>query len=442
MSCLALFLLIAGCQKITVENANQAAPTLETKAVQELVSVRKLPNLRGTGFGDRIATAVQTNPRLAAGDARVLAATANLKRLDGAYRPTVSLGASLAAGQTGGDSFISSTPLVSVKQLIYDGGSISKQREGGYSRVEQTRAEMVAEVAALTYTAIEVYYDQAKRQSLLEIAQSNLVLHQRFLEEVQALVEAGSGVEIDLAVAESRLADATARVAIAEAGLTRSHAKYREVFGTEPGHLPDPVDAPLLSRIDNDQIISQSPRWRSLAAGLTAAKADVGTARAARLPNVFAEVTGRNDAFDNPDLSFGISLQYDLATGGRREAAILAAEARVVELEASLDDLRREITRGIAFVASDRVAGAAKIAAARVAVDANVAVVEASAEQFTIGRRSIRDVLDAQKDALAAREVLIEAEVELALSGYAALALTGDILNVFGIDAEGDQSDG
>ena len=42
-------------------------------------------------------------------------------------------------------------------------------------------------------------------------------------------------------------------------------------------------------------------------------------------------------------------------------------------------------------------------------------------------------MLDAQRDLFDAGETLIVAKRELALSGYAALALTGDILDAFGI---------
>lgn len=42
-------------------------------------------------------------------------------------------------------------------------------------------------------------------------------------------------------------------------------------------------------------------------------------------------------------------------------------------------------------------------------------------------------LLDAQRDAFLAGEALLVAERDLTLSGYAALALTGDILDVFGI---------
>ncbi|MBE0455605.1 MAG: TolC family protein, partial [Roseovarius sp.] len=71
--------------------------------------------------------------------------------------------------------------------------------------------------------------------------------------------------------------------------------------------------------------------------------------------------------------------------------------------------------------------------AARQAVASNAASVEAAREQFGIGRRSMVDLLDAQRDFVRAQETLIRAELDRFLTDYAALALTGDILDLFDI---------
>jgi outer membrane protein TolC len=71
--------------------------------------------------------------------------------------------------------------------------------------------------------------------------------------------------------------------------------------------------------------------------------------------------------------------------------------------------------------------------AARVAVEANQIAVAAAEQQFTIGRRTLTQLLDARRDLFLASEALALAERDLALSGYAALALTGDILDALGV---------
>ena len=53
--------------------------------------------------------------------------------------------------------------------------------------------------------------------------------------------------------------------------------------------------------------------------------------------------------------------------------------------------------------------------------------------QFRIGRRTLIEILDAQRDLVNAQERLIFAEQNFFLTNYAALSLTGDILDLLGI---------
>ena len=54
-------------------------------------------------------------------------------------------------------------------------------------------------------------------------------------------------------------------------------------------------------------------------------------------------------------------------------------------------------------------------------------------KQTFVGRRSLIELLDAEREALASEQQRIGAEHDRAMVGYAALAVTGDILDAFGI---------
>jgi adhesin transport system outer membrane protein len=168
-------------------------------------------------------------------------------------------------------------------------------------------------------------------------------------------------------------------------------------------------------------------------ARIQAAMADLSAARAQRWPSVIAGLGGQRLADGSTDVALDMSLNYSLDTAGQRRAAIEVAQANLASLTLEKDALEREIRRALDFVRSDQAAGRARIAAARAAVQANARTVAAAGEEFTIGRRSLLDLLDAQRDFVLAQQTLIEAEEQLLLSGYAALALTGDILPAFGV---------
>lgn len=426
-----LVLLLAGCAAGpdgTGPLADPSAALADTAAVQ---ASRMAPSLAGTPFGQSVAAAVEGYPSLAAGLARMQAAQAAIAGEAGAFRPQIGLGAEASVQLSGGDRSSRATPLLTVSQLVYDGGVASARTRAAEAQLAQAGSDRMATAAALTLQAVEIWHEVLHRRRMLDLAARNVTLHREFLAQTQERVDAGAASETDLLTAQSRLADATARRVGAQSRLERAEAAFLEVYGRPPGALPAPAAAPSLPA-EATATLDSSPRLRSLDAALAAAQAEAEAARAGQRPSVIARLTG--GARDGrPDVGATLGLQYDLDTAGRRQAAVTAAEARFAEVAANRDTLRREIARALDVVRSDQRAGAARLQSARVARRANEANVDAVREQFGIGRRSISELLDAQRDFLTASEALLEAELELAVAGYAALALTGDILDVFGI---------
>lgn len=386
-----------------------------------------------TDFGGRVAAAVQSSPRLSAASARILAASAEEDGESGAFMPQVSLGAQAETSVTGGGG-ATATPLLRVSQLVYDGGSSASRRTAARARVFQSRGARIEEAAAIALQAVEIYHDLRAARERRALAQRNQQLHAEFLAQTEDRAAAGASARSEVLTARSRLADATSRAVESQSRLDRAEAAFREVFGAPPpGNLPPPPAAPALPDGPEERMIMNSPRLRSMAASIKAAEADLAAAQAARYPSLSVSATGSRPRGGSTDVGLGLSLDYDLGLQGRQQAAIKAAQARLQTLEAERAGLVREIRRALEDVRSDRRAGAARLAAAREAVSANEAAAAAAREQFSIGRQSLAGLLDAQRDLFQAGEARIAAEREQALTGYAALSLTGDILDVFAI---------
>jgi outer membrane protein TolC len=135
-------------------------------------------------------------------------------------------------------------------------------------------------------------------------------------------------------------------------------------------------------------------------------------------------------------VSASLRPRVTVAGGGQRAATLARAEAEIAGLRAERQAAEREVARALAFARSDRRSGQARFDAARAALAANAAAQVAARDQFDAGRRDIGDLLEAQRDLFQARVTLAQADRALLLSGYAALALTGDILDVFGLRAD------
>lgn len=425
LTCVAL----AACTK-PAPDTSAAVPATRTDSAPDFAP--RTASLAQTPFGQAVAGAVRSYPALTAGAARIRAAEAALEGERGQFLPQVSIGAESGMRRAGNLNTTRSTPVLQIQQLVYDGGASAQRQEAARARIAQSSNDRLALGAALTLRAVEAWYEVLHRRQLVDLANRNMRLHSTFQSQIADRVRAGAGAETDLLTAQSRLADATARQVTAQSRLERAEAEFRQLYGHLPANLPAPASAPAIPG-GTEAVVNQSPRLRSLDASIRAAQAEVQAARAGQRPSVVLGVTGQSTATGRADLGANLSLQYDLATGGKRKAAISAAEARVLELEAEREDLSRQIGRALDFVRSDQRAGAERVRAGRLARNANEANVGAVREQFSIGRRTITELLDAQRDFIASSEALLEAELDLNLSGYAALSLTGDILDVFGI---------
>lgn len=394
-------------------------------------ATRSSRNLTQSGFGKMIQLAVETSPNLAQSDTRMELATANQNAAKGAFLPQVSLGLNARSERIKSDT-ADVSPYLRVSQLVYDGGAAAGDLAAAQARVLESRGDQLQTAAATALAAIEAYAIVLDQRKIQDINAQNVSVHAALVRQISDRAAGGAGSNADVLTARSRMADARTSFTDAKARTDRAEARFREIFGTVPGTLPAPIAAPKLARSDA-QIVKDSPQVRRANAGLLAAKAQWTAAQARRQPDV--RVAAFANQGDSRDANFGVDLSfnYELDSTGQRRAAIAAAEAQVKEAEFARESLIREITRELEGIRSDQKAGAERLRAARVAVAANAESVAAAREQFTIGRRSLIEILDAQRDYVNAQERLILAEQSFFLTNYAVLSLTGDILDLLGV---------
>lgn len=384
-----------------------------------------------SGFGQRVRDAVQTSPNLSLSNTRLDAARANRDAAKGEFLPQVSLGLNARSERVNSDR-ADLSPYLRVSQLVYDGGAAAGSLTAARARVLESRGDQLQTAAASALAAVEAYVQVLDHRKILEITRRNVTVHQEVTQQIAQRVSGGLGSNADILTAQSRAADARTRFADAKARVDRAEARYREVFGVSPGTLPPPVPAPDLKRSDA-QIVMDSPQVRRADAALLAAQADQVAAQARRNPEIRVAAFANQDRSRDANFGIDLAVNYELDSTGQRRAAIAAADAQVKQAQAGREQLFREIGRELGFIRSDQKAGAERLREARIAVEANAESVKAARAQFSIGRRSLIEILDAQRDFVNAQERLILAEQNFFLTNYAALSLTGDILDLLGI---------
>lgn len=429
---------LGGCaDRAPQQGAAPVAPAATASPPLAPPAARLAPDLGRSAFGASVARAVLTSPDVRIATSEIGSARAELVAAKGAFRPEFSTGLDLQSRYSSrSDSTNSSTsPYVRVSQLIYDGGVARNQRTAATAGVWQARDARLVQAAGAAMAAVEAHVGVLAAQEVLALTQQNLDTHRDYMTQIEERRSVGAGLESDVLTIRSRLADAETRAADAEAGLDQARAIYAEVFDTDPPALSAPPRAPALDW-STERTIAASPRMRSLEGQIEAAEARLRAVRAQQTPRVELGSTALRGDRGGADVVFDISVDYTFDTRQQSSAAIDRAEAELDGLRYEKDRLGRDIRRALDFLASDRTAGERRLTAARAAVEASEANVAAARDEFSIGRRSLLEVLDAQREFLEAQRTLVDARRERLLTGYQALALTGDILDAFGIALE------
>ena len=403
-------------------------------------------------FLRRVREAILNHPELAAGEQRIAGASASVETARSGFRPRVQVGldGGLRSGWTGGSFWSSSAggnrsnAFAALRQVLFDGGRTYSQVSSETARLRQTREDRVALASDLGTRAAQAYLDVRDARAQEALATTDRLEHERLLAMIEDRVRGGVAAESDALIGRSRLADASARLTRAGARTSEAEAIFAEVFGLPPRDLPPPPRVRVPDDATARAKLLDHPRLKSLDATIASLQASTDAARSAALPRVSLEVSARRfdrhtaglNGTGNDEVFGGLVVDYDLYAGGATEASIRDAVARLMEARHRRDSVERELRRILELALAERAAAANAIAAASLAAQANDASLAAARDQFTIGRRSVRELLDAQRERISALATLNRVETDSVMAEFTILSLSDVLLPLVGIVPE------
>lgn len=278
-------------------------------------------------------------------------------------------------------------------------------------------ALIVASDVALTYAEIMALNQrqQVAKEQLAAIRDVMRIVEVRFKE----------GMADALQVAQQRTVLASIDANLAELERQRISAVNRlaVLLGEAPQTAVPPdavlslVTVPEVAPLQPAALLARRPDLRREEAGLRAANADIGVARAALFPSVSIGLSAglaANPASAAASTAAGLiaSIFAPLFQGGRLEGGVEASEARKAEL---VELYRKAVL--VAFQESEDALAATRSARERLAAY-EIAVTEArnayrlAREQFDAGRIDFLTLLDTQRSQLSAEDEFIRARLE------------------------------
>ncbi len=372
-----------------------------------------------------LSKALETHPLIHSRRGDYEASMSDLDAARWSLFPTIS-----TAAQTALDGLDQTS--AGVIQPIWSGGRLSGQVESALARSKMALADIDdARQIVLTDTA-NSFLELNRALIKEDIAQSNVVEHQRLFEIIQRRALAATSPDVDVQLADARLSFAKSQELQVTSSSEIARSQLEQLIGIEvngiiPPSEPD-MTIDLLSELESSAI-AYSPRLRQLRSKSQNLKAEVKVASSVLYPQVslgYERQFGQLLFAQEREQIF-LSVEFQPGAGISARALTSAANSRLIANQNEIEAAERELRRQVQIAWQEREAAKNQLLPSRRLVSATKEVVESYLRQYTVGRKSWLDVLNAQREFVQAEFTLSDYRALLLNSSYRLQILSGSL---------------
>jgi adhesin transport system outer membrane protein len=333
----------------------------------------------------------------------------------------------------------------SVSQMLYDFGKVDGAVAQSEALVRRQQAGILKQIDVVAQQTADAVVTAHRYQALLAIAQEQVQAVEKVLETARLRANAGISTRADPIQAESRVDSARANLLQVKSQL----AQWRERLGTLLGPGVPPQIAPLPDglastlRVDSPPDTSLLPDVLAAEAERRAASAQLEIARANRYPTLSVDASvnkamgGINPATLERNGTYHtvmLNLTSVIYQGGALDAQVRAATAAEEAARMRIETARLNAGDQARNFREQVIGAQARLG---VLADRRRSIVEARdlyREQYTLGTRSILDLLNAEQEiyqAAAEQEAVLH---DLWASRVGYIGATGQARAFYGLD--------
>ena len=373
----------------------------------------------------------------------------DLKRARAGYRPSINLLLGYGAGQHSdsvtrlpgadpSDSEWNSRGDATLRliQKVYDGGETSQTVSIQRAILESADYGLQEATLAISLNAISAHLDVYRQRELVALAEKDLQVHQDIYRALSDIEQAGYGNIADVTQTQTRMLRAQSVLIISQSDLCRAISNYERMVGVKPGELafaklPNTMPGSLDDALTWAE--QKNPGLIALNARVLEAEARVDLARSAYKPKVNVELSSRYHDQLEGDPSWQhtndamLVMRWNLYKGGQDKQATNAALSRKYQSRSNRDDKLIELRESTAIAWADYLSLQSQKIAYREAVDSSNKTFDAYMKQYSVSRRSLLDVLNAEKEYFQSARQLVSASVDEIITAYRIMSLGGEL---------------
>ena len=318
-------------------------------------------------------------------------------------------------------------------QHLFAGGRYKHQFQSLYAVADQAsnnwavaRNTMVADLAA-------AYMDVLREREALQLQLQLVKVLEKQLEITQSRNELGEAIRSDVMQAESRLAEAHAHVAQAQAELMIAKTGLRRILGQEVRdralvwpQVADKIPPSLSNALARASV--DNPQTRAADAWVQAMEHQLKMGQARRYPGVdlVAEATQSDQVFaPSEEYYVGVELNFPIFSGAKLKNRVTQYRAERRQAEAERDLVHRNIEEAVIRAWQLYVSAIATRNAFEKTVSAAQQVADSFKEEYKAGERTIVDVLNADQDVLEAQVNVTRARRDMVVAAVQLISAMG-----------------
>ena len=328
-------------------------------------------------------------------------------------------------------------------QPIWDGFATRSRVREAQSTLDSMRFRVFDTATSLSLDGIIAHIDLLRRRIIYQLAVDNIRQHKEILAQAQERAFLGADTEADVTQTQSRLARAESSCSEAKAALMVAEHTYRRLTGLDPAKLktvtmPPDVFTSTAKILELAQ--KSNPKLAAYMQDIRAARARRESSEAAFYP-VFNLEAGPtySDRGGNTDrwvYSFDVlgTMRWNIFNSGADLAEHKAASARIRQARQDMYDYMDTLKLDIETTWANYLAAQEQYKHYSKAVEFNKFTKVAYMEQFSIGKRSLLDVLDTISELYNSSTQAETAKGNVLVGAYRLSGLTGNLLPSMSID--------
>ena len=376
----------------------------------------------------------------------------DLKGAEGSWYPVIDLGAGIGQEEikfedsTRDSSLTRTETNIRLTENLFEGFGTENEIARQQARLDAAGYSSQATANQIALDMASAYITLLKEQELRGLSEQNKLTHERTLDQIIQRSEAGIGNQVEVDQAKARLA-------LANSNLTAAHNNYNDAlssFQRVLGRMPDndlikpslEYSFPATLEEAINIALLQHPTLRSANADIAEARAQHDAAARFYYPRVDLEI---EQTFDdninglegkNQNFQAMLRMRYNLYNGGK-DTANRDRTASAVQQSAEIrNNTRRQTIENLRYAWDAKNLVGEQLEYIKQHIKLTYETLEGYRKQFSLGRRSLLDLLNTEDEYISALRTLVESESQYAIAEYRILNGMGNLIETLNIDVK------